>query len=155
MVSKYIGKCETPNPKAGEKPRDMKPAKCDGRFSKTWTSIDVRFMFRVTRGPPLYSKEFQAFLYESTDEKSKDRSKNPIIRMDRGEAMTFGAAWDKFTTLVVEKQTHNLLRVGPRADKKAQTVSFAGTSSAADIGYFPSKPSHGNVRASDIPAPCC
>jgi hypothetical protein len=48
---------------------------CDGDTSLTWTSVSVRFRFEVKSAPPMYAKEFKAFLFDHPEQ---------IKKMDEG-----------------------------------------------------------------------
>jgi hypothetical protein len=65
ISSPYIGVCTAPPLLPGEKPRDLVMPPCQGDDSRTWASITVRFMFELVRAPPLFAKEFKAFVYEA------------------------------------------------------------------------------------------
>ena len=72
----------------GETPEDVIPDACDGDTSATWTSVEVRFMFEILAAPPLYAKEFKAFMFDVPEEVKK-------INDETGESMKCGRQCSK------------------------------------------------------------
>jgi hypothetical protein len=62
LNSEYIGACRRPQRDPGQDPDEVVPEQCAGSDSQTWQSVEVRFMFEVLYAPPIFAKEFQAFL---------------------------------------------------------------------------------------------
>lgn len=128
VQSDYIGICEQPEREPGQKPGDVEEKSCDSDASREWVSISVRFMFEILRAPPIFAKEFKAFMFEHPHQ---------IKLMDQGLANTFGVPFDSYTTLTLQRLVHYVLRVGPRAEDPGEQISYSAMGASSAIGYFP------------------